>query len=187
MFSFHKVLLAVVCIVSLLLCSCDKKDVKEPNHDTPGNNTGSSQAKWYSDQIIELTPEIVNERISKEYDSHASYKGPDKNKIDYIGDRPCIIDFSSVGCEYCNMMNPILKKFAAIYAGRIYIYEFIEQNPMNTHSNMMDFFGFHVGTYPSFVFINSKGEIDRAQGYIPEAKLRKKVEAYLLETGGKYR
>ncbi|MDO4673033.1 MAG: hypothetical protein Q4A76_08970, partial [Porphyromonadaceae bacterium] len=147
MYRFNYLGVAIMLILSMLaISSCGKSD-NEKHPVVKPDPSRQEPAKWYTDKVIDLTPKILKERITEEFDEKTAKIGPDRNRIAYKGDRPCVIDFSSIGCRFCDMMEPIIKKSAAMYAGQVYIYLFVEQNPMNGHSPMMDFFGFHEGSY----------------------------------------
>ena len=40
----------------------------------------------------------------------------------YIGNKPCLIDFSTTWCGWCKKLHPILEQVAKQYEGKIYVY-----------------------------------------------------------------
>ena len=40
----------------------------------------------------------------------------------YLGDRPCLIDFSTTWCGWCTKLHPILEQVAEQYDGKLYVY-----------------------------------------------------------------
>ena len=40
----------------------------------------------------------------------------------YIGDKPCLIDFSTTWCGWCKKLHPILEQVAKQYEGKVYVY-----------------------------------------------------------------
>lgn len=40
----------------------------------------------------------------------------------YLGDKPCLIDFSTTWCGWCKKLHPILEQVAKQYEGQVYVY-----------------------------------------------------------------
>ena len=77
----------------------------------------------------------------------------------YIGDKPCLIDFSTTWCGWCKKLHPILEQVAKQYEGKVYVYTLdAEKEP-----EVAALFG--VRSYPTVVFCPMEGGPRIAQGY----------------------
>ena len=47
----------------------------------------------------------------------------DPKDWEYIGDKPCLVDFHAPWCGYCKRLNPLLDEMAQEFDGKIYIYK----------------------------------------------------------------
>ena len=80
-------------------------------------------------------------------------------KWKYIGDKPCLIDFSTTWCGWCKKLRPILEQVAKQYAGKVYVYTLdAEKEP-----EVAALFG--VRSYPTVVFCPMEGSPNIATGY----------------------
>jgi thiol-disulfide isomerase/thioredoxin len=80
-------------------------------------------------------------------------------KWKYIGDKPCIIDFSTTWCGWCKKLHPILEQVAELYAEKIDVYTLdAEKEP-----ELAALFG--VRSYPTVIFCPMEGAPRIAQGY----------------------
>lgn len=79
----------------------------------------------------------------------------------YLGDKPCLIDFSTTWCGWCKKLHPILEKVAEQYKGQIYVYTLdAEKEP-----ELAALFG--VEGYPTVVLCPMKGGPQIVSGYNP--------------------
>ena len=77
----------------------------------------------------------------------------------YLGDKPCLIDFSTTWCGWCTKLHPILEQVAEQYNGQIYVYTLdAEKEP-----ELAALFG--VTGYPTVVFCPMKGHPQIVSGY----------------------
>ena len=77
----------------------------------------------------------------------------------YIGDKPCLIDFSTTWCGWCKKLHPILEQVAKEYEGKVYVYTLdAEKEP-----EVAALFG--VRSYPTVIFCPMDGSPWIAQGY----------------------
>ena len=77
----------------------------------------------------------------------------------YIGDKPCLIDFSTTWCGWCKKLHPILEQVAKQYDGKVYVYTLdAEKEP-----EIAALFG--VRSYPTVVLCPMEGGPRVAQGY----------------------
>ena len=77
----------------------------------------------------------------------------------YLGDKPCIIDFSTSWCGWCKKLHPILEQVAKQYREEIYVYTLdAEKEP-----EVAALFG--VRSYPTVVICPMEGGPRIAKGY----------------------
>lgn len=69
----------------------------------------------------------------------------------YLGDKPCLIDFSTTWCGWCKKLHPILEQVAKQYEGQVYVYTLdAEKEP-----EIAALFG--VRSYPTVVICPMEG------------------------------
>ena len=79
----------------------------------------------------------------------------------YIGDKPCLIDFYTSWCKWCDELHPILEQIVKQYEGKIYVYTLdAEKEP-----ELAALFG--VTGYPTVVFCPMEGSPQSISGYRP--------------------
>jgi thiol-disulfide isomerase/thioredoxin len=89
------------------------------------------------------------------------YDDESKPRWKYLGDKPCIIDFSTTWCGWCKKLHPILEQVAEQYDGQIYVYTLdAEEEP-----ELAALFG--VNSYPTVVLCPMKGHPQIVSGYNP--------------------
>ena len=77
----------------------------------------------------------------------------------YIGDKPCLIDFSTTWCGWCKKLHPILEQVAEQYKEQIYVYTLdAEKEP-----ELAALFG--VRSYPTVVLCPMTGSPQVVAGY----------------------
>lgn len=87
---------------------------------------------------------------------------------------PVVVDFYATWCTPCKMMNPVYKKVAERFDGKV---KFFKVNIDNIQDLPQEYF---VQGVPTFLFLDSKGnEIDREVGAMSEDTLATKVDALL--------
>jgi thiol-disulfide isomerase/thioredoxin len=79
----------------------------------------------------------------------------------YIGDKPCLIDFYTSWCKWCDELHPILEQVSKQYDGKIYVYTLnAEKEP-----ELAALFG--VRSYPTVVFCPMEDRPQAISGYRP--------------------
>ena len=99
----------------------------------------------------------------------------DPTKWEYLGDKPCIIDFYASWCGPCKMLAPILEELAEEYDGQIYIYK------INTEKEQELAAAFGIRSIPTLLFCPMGEAPQMAQGALPKATFKKAIEEFLLK------
>lgn len=81
----------------------------------------------------------------------------------YIGDKPCLIDFSTSWCGWCKKLHPILEQIAEEYKGQIYVYTLDAEKEREVAAL------FGVRSYPTVVICPMEGAPQISQGYHEKA------------------
>ena len=98
-----------------------------------------------------------------------------KDKWEYLGDKPCLIDFYTTWCPPCKVIAPILEELAAEYAGQIYIYKIdTEKEP-----ELAAVFG--IRSIPTLLFCPMDESPQIAQGALPKETFKEAIETVLLK------
>jgi len=97
------------------------------------------------------------------------------DKWEYLGDKPCIIDFYADWCGPCKMVAPILEELAAEYEGEIYIYK------VDTEAEQQLAADFGIRSIPSILFCPVGEAPQMAQGALPKDAFKKAIEEVLLK------
>ena len=96
-------------------------------------------------------------------------------KWEYLGDKPCIIDFYADWCGPCKMVAPILEELANEYEDQIYIYK------VNTEQEEQLSAEFGIRSIPTILFCPMGEEPQMAQGALPKDAFKKAIEEVLLK------
>ncbi|HPD87728.1 MAG TPA: thioredoxin, partial [Proteiniphilum sp.] len=96
-------------------------------------------------------------------------------KWEYLGDKPCIIDFYADWCGPCKMVAPILEELAAEYEGEIYIYK------VDTEAEQQLAGEFGIRSIPSLLFCPMGEAPQMAQGALPKDAFKQAIEEVLLK------
>lgn len=94
---------------------------------------------------------------------------------EYLGDKPCIIDFYADWCGPCKMVAPILEELAQEYADDIYIYK------VDTEVEQQLSAEFGIRSIPSMLFVPMKEQPQMAQGALPKDALKQAINDVLLK------
>ncbi len=79
----------------------------------------------------------------------------------YLGDKPCIIDFSTTWCKWCTKLHPILEQVAELYEGQIYVYTLDAEKEPEIAAQ------FGVRSYPTVIFCPMENSPQIVSGYQP--------------------
>ena len=100
-------------------------------------------------------------------------KNPDN--WEYLGDKPCIIDFYADWCGPCKMVAPILDELAIEFADDLYIYK------IDTEVEQQLSAEFGIRSIPSMLFVPMTGQPQMAQGALPKDALKQAINEVLLK------
>ena len=92
----------------------------------------------------------------------------------YLGDKPCIIDFYANWCAPCKMVAPILEELSNEYADQIVIYK------VNTEEEQELSAVFGIRSIPSILFCPMEGQPQMAAGALPKTAFKQAIEEVLL-------
>lgn len=95
--------------------------------------------------------------------------------LNYLGDKPAIVDFYASWCGPCRMVAPILEELAEEYDGKIVIYK------VNTEREADLAAAFGIRSIPSILFIPKEGQPQMLQGAMPKQAFKQAIEEYLLK------
>lgn len=90
----------------------------------------------------------------------------EKEKFEFNGERPTIIDFYAEWCGPCKTIAPILEELSSEYGGKIDIYK------VNTENEQILTGIFNIRSIPSVLFIPMDGEPQMTTGALPKDKFK---------------
>ncbi len=99
----------------------------------------------------------------------------DPTKWEYLGDKPCIIDFYADWCGPCKAIAPVLEELANEYKDDIYIYK------IDTEAEQQLSAEFGIQSIPSLLFCPMDEAPQMAAGALPKATLKKAIHEVLLK------
>lgn len=99
-------------------------------------------------------------------------KNPEK--WNYIGSKPCIIDFYADWCKPCKMVAPIMDELAAKYKGEVIIYK------VNTDEQREIAQAFGIRSIPTVFFCPMGGDPQLTQGALPKEQFEEILNKVLL-------
>lgn len=120
-----------------------------------------------TDEIIILNKKDFLEKVFN-YEVH-------KDTFIYEGKLPCIVDFYADWCPPCKIVDPILKKLAKEYKGKIIIYK------VNTDNERELAKAFSISNIPTYFFISAKSEPGSAKGALTRESFVKIIDEILLK------
>lgn len=98
----------------------------------------------------------------------------DAEALDYLGDKPAIVDFTASWCGPCQRIAPILEELATEYKDKIVIYKV----DIDKERKLAEAFG--ISSIPAILYIPAEGEPVMTVGARDKAKFRNEISTYLL-------
>jgi thioredoxin len=96
-----------------------------------------------------------------------------KEKFEYKGGKPAIIDFYADWCGPCKMVVPILEELSKEYNGKIDIYK------INTEEEQELSAMFGIRSIPSILFLPLNEEPQMVQGALPKSSFEQAIKEVL--------
>jgi len=158
---FKKRLIQIILMVVLVFPACNS-EAKEKNKNTQTENQLKTTNKMGT---IHLTKEDFLKRVVN-YETN-----PDV--WNYLGDKPCLIDFYADWCGPCKAVAPVLEELAKEYDGKIYIYK------VNTDKEQELAGAFGIRSIPSLLFVPMTGQPRMSMGAMPKDQLKKAIDELL--------
>lgn len=106
----------------------------------------------------------------------ADYEG-NPEKWEYLGDKPCLIDFYADWCGPCKAVAPVLEDLAGEYKNDIYIYK------VDTEAEPELSAAFDIRSIPTLLFCPVGEAPQIAMGALPKPTLKKAINEVLLKRG----
>ena len=136
-----------------------------------GNNKEKTQKNNYTKEKTMGTIHLTKEEFLKKVVNYET----NPNGWEYLGDKPCIIDFYADWCGPCKVIAPILEELANEYNGQIYIYK------INTDEEQELSAAFGIRSIPTLLFCPLKGDPHMALGAMPKESFVKAINEILLK------
>lgn len=114
------------------------------------------------------------ELTEKEFHKRVADLDADPKMWEYLGDKPCIVDFYASWCGPCKVLAPVLEELAEEYKDKIYIYK------VNTEDEQELAAMFNIRSIPTLLFCPMKQAPQIAQGAIPKVEIKDIIERVLL-------
>ena len=146
----------IVSIMIMLAVGCINADARSNDKKQKDVNTSGT--------VKELTSAEFNTKV---YDLT-------KEGLDYLGDRPAIVDFTAKWCGPCQRISPILDELAKEYEGKIVIYKV----DIDKCQQLAQEFG--VSSIPAILYIPLKGKPHMTLGFRGFTRFDSEVGEYLL-------
>jgi len=149
-------LLTAVAFFALFLCPAQEntKDATTPQQSGKGAVTMLTEADFYK--------KIADIRNNP-------------NEFNYLGNRPCVIDFYADWCGPCRMLSPTLEALSKEYVGKVDFYKINVDNERNLAA------AFGIRSIPTLLFIPTKGKPTLMQGALPKKELKETIDELLLD------
>jgi thioredoxin len=163
-----RVSILIAAALMFTLVSCDNSNKKNTSaHTDSKKNTNITKTDNNMAKTIHLTRADFLAKV-------ANYE-TNPEKWEYLGDKPCIIDFYADWCGPCKMVAPILEELAAEYEGEIYIYK------VDTEAEQQLAADFGIRSIPSILFCPMNEAPQMAQGALPKDAFKQAIEEVLLK------
>lgn len=162
-----KTLLAATLLFSAASCNNANKSNTSGKAEAKEETNTNQQTENKMAKTIQLTRAEFLTKV-------ANYEA-NPEKWEYLGDKPCLIDFYADWCGPCKMVAPILEELAAEYDGQIYIYK------VDTEAEQQLAAEFGIRSIPSLLFCPMGESPQMAQGALPKDEFKRAIDEVLLK------
>ena len=97
----------------------------------------------------------------------------------YLGDKPCVLDFYASWCGPCRMISPFLDDLSKEFKDQVYIYKI----NIDEEKDLARYFG--ASSIPLLVFIPKEGQPQASRGALPKEEIRNAINTVLLNKSTK--
>ena len=98
-----------------------------------------------------------------------------KDSLDYLGEKPAIVDFTATWCGPCKRLSPILEELAKEYKGKIVIYK-VDVDKCEDLAR-----AFNISSIPALLFIPMEGQPEMIVGLRSKESYKSNIEKRLLK------
>ncbi len=91
------------------------------------------------------------------------------NEWEFLGDKPCIIDFYADWCNPCRMLMPVLEEISKEYEGEVNIYKVDTQQ----YAELAGLF--NVSSIPTLLFCKKGAQPEMLVGMLSKNDLKDKI------------
>lgn len=98
-----------------------------------------------------------------------------KDGLDYLGEKPAIVDFTATWCGPCKRLSPILEELAKEYKGKIVIYK-VDVDKCEDLAR-----AFNISSIPALLFIPMEGQPEMLVGLRSKESYKSNIEKRLLK------
>ena len=103
----------------------------------------------------------------------ADYKA-NPGSLEFLGDKPALIDFYAEWCGPCKMLAPVLEELSNEFEGKLDIYK------VNVDEEEELSMLFAIRSIPTLIFIEKNGTMHSSQGAMGKPQLKEVIENILL-------
>ncbi len=144
----------LILLIALFFSCGSKQELKEE----------TKQVKLASN-IIEVDTKFFIEKIAKL-----------DNRLEYLGDKPSIIDFYATWCGPCKKQTPILEELSKKYKDSLYVYKIDVDNSPDLANTL------NVSAIPTLIFFPlPPARPIMMQGFMSEEEVEYCIQSFLLK------
>lgn len=97
-----------------------------------------------------------------------------KEELEYLGNKPAIVDFNATWCGPCKRISPILDELSKEYEGQVNIYKIdVDKCPEIAQA-------FGISSIPAILYIPTDKEPSMTIGFRDKSKFKNEIDSILL-------
>lgn len=93
----------------------------------------------------------------------------------YLGKRPCVIDFYTTWCGPCKRLAPIMETLSEKYKGKVVFYK------ADTEKERELAYVFRIASIPQVLYVPKSGQPMLLKGLYPQENIEQIIEEFLLD------